>query len=270
VLRSREPDVVEADESLLHGLARLEQSCYEPFGTIVTERGSGILFVAGNLIEHHKLRLAAELAKRDDSLLIGLTPGLYLSKLGTSENLRLMHRFCDTIIIIDPIKKQPNSGPERLRYSDVAFEIYKGLTNVSCRRLLRSMLKRGQLARASSARSTSNVEEALLRAVRTLLPVADFSRKPEVFLSISGRKIERKTLARVSKWISNTLYPSNTIICYTYSGSEANTSVFLAATGIAFPYSPSARRLSMDLDELEPESDGDNEMAIALGLDQME
>lgn len=270
MLRSRERGSVEANEAVLHGLDILNQSCHEPFGTIAAERGSGIIFIAGNLIEHAKVRYAAELARSDSSLLIGLVPGTNLTNLGTARTLRLMHRFCDTIIIIDTIERASNSGLIRLEYSDVASRICEALTNASCRKLLRSMLKRGQLARVSSARSNSNIEEALLGALRALLPVTEFSREPEVFLGISGREIDRKTLARVSRWISNALYPSNTIVCSTFRESEVEASVLLIATGIAFPYSPSSRRLSINLDELEPESDVDNEMTITLRLDQIE
>lgn len=270
MLRSRERGSVENDVTVLHGLDMLNQSCHEPFGTIVAERGSHTVFIAGNLIEYAKVRYAAELAKSDNSLLIGLVPGKHLTSLGTARNLRLMHRFCDTIIIVDTIEEASNSGLVRLEYSDVAFGICEALTKASCIRLLRSMLKRGQLARVSSARSNSNIEEALLRALRALLPVAEFSHEPEVFLGISGREIDRKTLARASRWISRVLYPLTTIACSTCRESEVEARVFLVATGIAFPYSPSSRKLSITLDELEPESDGDNEMAITLGLDQME
>jgi hypothetical protein len=158
----------------------------------------------------------------------------------------------------------------RLEYSNVGLEICKGLRDVSCGVLFRGMLKRGQLARVSSARSVFNIEEALLRALRALLPVTEFSRKPEVFLGISGQRINRKTLTCVSRWISRALYPSNTIICSSCNDNELEASVFLVATGIAFPYSPSSRKLSINLDDLEPESDGDDEMALTLGLDQIE
>jgi hypothetical protein len=130
------------------------------------------------------------------------------------------------------------------------------------------MLRRGQLAMVTSATSNSNIEEALLRALRAILPVAEFSRRPEVFLGISGRETDGQAVARALRWISRALYPSNTI-AYSKCVDSAVT-VFLAATGIAFPYSPSSRRLSMNLDELEPESDDDDYMAITLGLDQME
>jgi len=269
VLRSRERDSVQTDGSVLHSLDTLGRPNYETLGTVVAERDSGIIFVAGNLIAHAKVRLAAELAKRDGYLLVGLVPGLHLSNLDIAESLRLMLRFCDTIVIVDPINNSPHSGSVRLQYSDVAFEICKGLTNNSCRRLLRSMLKRGQLARVTWAKSTSSVEEALLKALRTLLPVAEFSHKPEVFLSIIGREIDHKTLARVSKWISDALHPSDTIIC-TYRENGVKARVYLVVTGITFPHSASSRRLSIDIDELEPESNKDNEMALALGLDQME
>ena len=268
MLRSRERNSLENDEMALHGLDMLNQSYHEPFGTIVAERGSGIVFIAGKLIDA-EVRYAAELARSDRSLLIGLVPGTNLTNWCTARNLRLMHRFCDTIIIVDTTEKASSSGLVRLEYSDVAFRICESLTNASCRRLLRSMLERGQLARVSSARANSNVEEALLRALRALLPVSEFSCKPEVFLGISAREIDRKTLARASRWVSKALCPSNTIVC-SFRESEVEPSVFLVATGIAFPYSPSSRKLSMNIDELEPESDGDNEMALTLGLDQIE
>jgi len=270
VLKSRERDSVETDESVLHGLEMLEQSCYETLGPVYAKHNPCVIFIAGNLIELAKVEFAAELAKRDNSLLVGLVPGTNLSSLGTAENLRLMLRFCDTIMIVDPIGKSPDSGTVRLPYSELAFEIREGLTNTSCRKLLRSMLNRGQLARVSSARSTSNVEEALLKALRQLLPVAEFTHDPEVFLRIIGREIDRKTLARATKWVSNALHPSETIVCSTFSEGDVQASVHMVVTGIAFPHSSSSRRLAMDIDELEPESNKDNEMAITLGLDQME
>ena len=75
-------------------------------------------------------------------------------------------------------------------------EICEGLANTSGHRFLRGMLKRGQLARVSSARSCSgNVEEAILKALRAILPVAEFTQHPDVFLNISSRnEIDRKTL----------------------------------------------------------------------------
>ncbi len=270
MLRSRERSSTENDGVVLHGLDMLNQSRHEPFGTIVAERESGIIFIAGNLIEHAKVRYAAELARSDSSLLIGLVPGKNLTDWGTARNLRLLHRFCDTTIIVDTMEKVSSSGIVKLEHSDVALRICKAVANASCRKVLRSMLGRGQLARVSSARSNLNVEEALLRALRTLLPVTEFSRKPEVFLGISGREIDRKTLARASRWISKALYPSNIIVYSTCRESEVGADVFLVATGIAFPYSPSSRKLSINLDELEPESDGDNDMSLTLGLDQIE
>ena len=269
-MRSRERDSVEVDESVLHALDTPLQSRYETLGTVVAERDSGIIFIAGNIIEQAKMRLAAELATRESFLLVGLVPGSNLVNVDTAESLRLMLRFCDTIMIVDPIKKSPNSGPESASYSEIALEICEGLTSKSCRRLLRSMLKRGQLARVGSATSTSNVEEAVLKVLRSVLPVAEFSHKPEVFLSILGREIDPKTLERASKWVSNALHPSNTIVYSTHRESDVKASVYLVVTGIAFPRSPLSRRLSMDIDELEPESNRDNEMGIALGLDQME
>jgi len=267
---SREPDSVEIDEPVRHGLDVSGPLCIKPSGGIAAERAAGIIFITGNLTDRSKVRFAAELAKRDCSLLIGLLPEVNFSNVSAAENLRLMLHFCDTVVIVDPIEKPSNSGLVRLRRSAVASAICEGLADISSQRPLRSMLKRGQLARVGSALSTSNVEEAILKTLRAFLPVAEFSHSPEVFLNISGPKIDRNILARASKWISMVLGPSNTVLCSTHRKGAVEANVCLLATGITFPYSPSSRNIPMDMDELEPESKSDNEIAMGLGLDQME
>jgi len=267
VQRSLERGRVEVDDVALRNLDALDQSCHEPFGTLVAERFPGIIFIAGNQVKRAKVQQAAELARSSSSLLIGLVSATNLTDWGTARNLRLMHLFCDTVMIVDKTESASTSGLIRLEYSDVALEIRETLANASCRKPFRSMLKRGQLARVTAAWSNSNIEEALLRALRALLPVTEFSRKPEVFLHISGRETSRKALNLASRWITRALQPSNTIVSMER---DVETSIFLVATGIAFPYSPSSRRLSITLDELEPESDEEREMALALGLDQIE
>ena len=269
VSESRDPGSAETDELVLHGLDVSARLCIEARGVIAAERASGVIFITGNLIDRSKVRFAAELAQRDRSLLIGLLPGINLCKLSAAENLRSMLHFCDTVIIMDPMEKA-NSGLIRSRRRVVASAICEGLADSSSQRPLRNMLKRGQLARVGSARSTSNVEEAILKALRAILPVAEFSRNPEVFLNISSPKIDRNILARASKWISKALNPSNTILCSNYRKGTVEANACLLATGMAVPYSPSSRNISMDIDELEPESNSDNEIAMALGLDQME
>lgn len=258
---------IEVDDVALHSLDALDQSCHEPFETLVEERFPGIIFIAGNQVKRAKVQQAAELARSSSSLLIGLVSGTNLTDWGTARSLRLMHRFCDTVMIVGQMESASNSGLIRLEYSDVVLQIRETLANASCRKLFRSMLRRGQLARVTAARSNSNTEEALLRALRALLPVTEFSRKPEVFLHISGQETNRKNLNRASRWITRALQPSNTIISME---SDVETNIFLVATGIAFPHSPSSRKLSITLDELEPESDEESELALALGLDQIE
>lgn len=270
MLKTREQASAENDASGLDGLMMTAgQPHYGAPGTCLARRDSGIIFITGSLIQPAKLQLAAELAKRDGCILIALMPGIGLSSLSEAENLRLMLRFCDTIVFVDPIQGSPDPGP-RLLYSDVAFAISEGLKDTSCRKPLRRMLTRGQLARVSAANSSSNVEEALLKALRALLPVAEFSNRPQVFLSILGREIDRKTLVRASRWVARAMRPIDIIVCSAQRSSQATASVYLLVTGIAFPHSPSSRKLSIDVDELEPESDNDNGMDIRLGLDQME
>jgi len=264
---TREPSA-ENEPPVLTGLEMAGQSYHETPGTYLAGRDSGILFITGSLIQSAKLRLAARLAKRDGRLLIAFMPGTNLPGLKEAENLRLMLRTCDTIILVDPVKESIESS--RFPYSDVAFAICEGLRDTSCRKPLRRMLTLGQLARVSSAESSSNVEEALLKAVRKLLPVAEFSHKPLVFVNIVGREVNRKTLVRASRWVASTLRPTDMILCSVQRDGEIPVSVHLLVTGITFPHSPSSRKLSMDLDEIEPESAGDKEMGITLGLDQME
>ena len=242
-----------------HISAENNGSISEIHRTLLRQDNERIIFVTEDITQP-ELRLAAQLAERDDSLLIGLMPGITKPNRRTTENLRLLLRFCDTVILLDTNRKS---------YSDVAFAINEGLKENS-RRELRTMLSRGQLARASLTNSSSNVEEALLQALRTFLPAAEFSCEPQVYLNILGREIDQKTVSRATRWISDTLHPSRTFLRHAQSEGDVTASVFLLVTGIAFPQSSSFRELSIEIDELEPESDTDGAMEMALGLDQME
>ena len=274
---SREPVSAETDKWVLYSLSNANidltsQSAFEKFGIEAAERGRDIVFIDWNLSSPSIVQLAAELANRDGSLLVGLVPGTDLSRnWNAAENLRLMLHFCDTVIMANSVEIPDNVGLAQ-RLPEVISEICEGLANTSGHRFLRRMLKRGQLARVSSARSCSgNVEEAILKVLRAILPVAEFTQHPDVFLNISSRnEIDRKTLTRASKWISKSLTPANAIICSNCK-EAAQASVCLLVTGIAFPYSSSSsRNLSIDIDDLEPESSIDNEMMITLELDQIE
>jgi len=275
---SREPARAETDKWVLYGLSNVNidlssQLAFEKFGMDAAERGRDIVFIVGNMISRSIVQLAAELAKRNGSLLVGLVAGIDLPhNSNAAENLRLMLHFCDTAIMVDSVEIPEIAGLAQ-KLPEGVSEIYEGLANTSGHRFLRGMLKRGHLARVSSARSCSgNIEEAILKALRAILPVAEFTQPPDVFLNISSHnEIDRKTLTRASKWISKTLAPANAIICSNCREGAAQASVCLLVTGLAFPYSsPSSRNISIDIDDLEPESSTDNEMTITLGLDQIE
>ena len=249
VIRSREYVSAENDGSV-NGIHR----------TSLRQHSECVIFVREDMIQPAELRLAAQLAAREGSLLIGLMAEMTMPTRRTAENLRLLLRFCGTVVLVDPIRES---------YSDVAFAISEGLKDNS-RRGLRTILTRGQLARAILTNSSSNIDEALHKALRILLPVAEFSCEPQVYLNILGREVDRKTVSRATGWISDTLHPSGTIVRHARTEGDVKASVFLLVTGIAFPHSPSFRQLSIEIDELEPESDTDRAMEIALGLDQME
>ena len=269
------------DKSILNGLSKINIRClnlssqlsFETLGIEGAERGWDIVFITGNTIGHSIVQLA-ELAKRRDWPLVGLVPGTDLNRnWSAAENLRLMLHLCDTTVMVNSNEKSDNSGLPQLVSSDIVSEICEGLANTSYHRSLRGMLKRGQFARVSCARSSSpNVEEAVLKALRAILPVAGFTEKTEVFLNISGpKKIDRKTLTRASRWISRALTPANAVICANSEEGASGGSVFLLVTQIAFPYlSPSSRNLSIDIDDLEPESSLDNGNRLSLELDQIE
>jgi len=266
VQSSREQNLTEANAESLDGLDLLKVGS-EPFGVVVAEPSSNIVFVSGDLVAYARTRDAAELAKRSKSLLVGLVHDTNVTHLATARNLRLMHRFCDTIIIADNISSDSDAG---LEYSDIALEICEGLTNASSKRMLRVLLQRGQLARVIRIRSYSNVEDVVLKALRKLLPVTEFSRNPEIFLNLSGRGVNRKSQACVSRWVSRAMCPTNIIMCSRNDERAVETSLFLLVTQVTFPHSPSSRRLSINLHELEPESESDDETNLTLGLDQME
>jgi hypothetical protein len=276
---------VETGKSIPYGLSKAKincldlstRSCFDQLRNGITDCNWDIVFIADHMIEHSLVRLAAKLAKRNGSLLVGLVPGMTLSRRYCStENLRLMIHSCDMTILVNSVDGEPQStelgeGLSSLGYSNVISKICQGLVNDSNRRALRDMLKRGQLARVNSVSShTPNIETGVLNVLRKLLPVAEFVRNPEVFLSISSRvEIDKKTLARASEWISRVLAPADVVICSNKEYFGAQTRIFFLVTGIAFPYS-SARNLPIDIDDIEPESSNDGEIRIPLELDQLE
>ena len=284
VIGSRASKNVETDKSILYGLSNAKINCldlsnrssFEELTNTITDCNWDIVFIAEHMIEHSMVQLAAKLAKRNGSLLVGLMPRMVLSrKRSAARNLRLMIHSCDTTILVNSVGGPNNveleQGLSSLGYPNVISEICEGLVDTSDRKALRGLLKRGQLARASSASSpTLNIEGGILKALRELSPVAELVQNPEVFLNISSRdEIDRKTLTRASEWISRVLTPANVVICSNKKYVAPQPSVFLLVTGVAFPYS-SARNLSIDIDDIEPESSNDDEMSITLELDQLE
>ena len=79
---------VETDKSILYCLSKPKincldlstRSCFEQLRNGITDRNWDIVFIADHMIEHSIVRLAAKLAKRNGALLVGLVPGMALSR----------------------------------------------------------------------------------------------------------------------------------------------------------------------------------------------
>ena len=124
----------------------------------------------------------------------------------------------------------------------------------------------------SSGRSLANVEDAVLNALRRLLPIADLAEAPVAFVTItSPQDIDGKIVANALGWFSKLLSPDIEIICSTRKRNITAPTVDVLLTGVAFPYaSPSYRKLPIELHDLEPQSSVDGTVRIDLQLDQME
>jgi len=230
-----------------------------------------IVFFTGTTTSYSMLHLVAQMAKNREWPLVGIVTDSDLNCNWTAvRNLRLMLHSCDTTIMSTHNESSVILPVTELS-SNVISAICEGLTNPCIRRPLRGMLKRGQLARVSSARSNSNIEEAVLKALRPILPLAGITENNEVFLALSCPTIDRKILSHATRWISKALAPANIVICTNSKECIAKWNVFLLITRVAFPYlSPSSRNLCLDIDDLEPESCFENESRLTLELDQIE
>ena len=239
-----------------------------------------IIFVAGSLVGHSLVKLYAEMARRKGCIVVGFAHCAEdrRDRGGIVENLRQMLRISDTVILIDPIAnwKQASLASEFScpACCDTASAICDGLSSAANSRLLRSIIRRGHLARVSSGVScASNVEEAVLNALTRLLPIADFAEAPAAFVTItSPQDVDKKVIANALGWFSKLLSPDIEIVCSTRRRRNITAAtVTLLVTGVAFPYaSPSYRKLPIELHDLEPESSVDGIVRIALPLDQLE
>ena len=235
----------------------------------------------------------AQSARRNGALVVGLVTKPFQFEQDrfhiAVDSVRQMITACDTVILIDNemLESSSTTLPFRLS-SDTAAQtccaiIYSLTRTFADRSLcnaelgeLRTMLRRGGLARASVGHSYSHlgVEEASLRALRNATVFGDLACANGVFVNVAGgNHVQRAHVESAITHFSKNIHPSAQLV-YGHSVDNAMrnvTSVTLLATGMPFPvYWTKYRRLPLELFDLEAESAEEERLGLDLELQQLE
>jgi len=235
----------------------------------------------------------AQTARKNGALVIGLVTKPFRFEEGrlhiAVDSFRRMISACDTVILIDNDGLEPSlmTLPFGLS-SDTAAQtccsIIHSLASTFAEPSLcnaelgelRTMLRRGGLARASIGHSYSHLgaEEAALRALRNAMVFEDLACANGVFVNVmGGTHVQRAHVESAMTVFSRSIHPSAQLL-YGHRVDQAMrnmTSVTLLATGMPFPVIwRGCRKLPLELYDLEAESADEESLSLDLGLQQLE
>lgn len=237
--------------------------------------------------------IISEAARKSGSIVVGLItrPFLFerLRLRVAIDSMRFMLSSCDTVVMVDNHPADPSSLmlPFRLNVDaagqtccSIVSSITESFSNQNPSkgnvRELRSMLKRGGMAKAGASHSYSNcgVEDAALKALRKIVPAGYLSDATGVFLNIIGSEnVSEVDVMSALDLVSGKINPSvNMLYSHRVDADLQGTArVSLLATGIPFPYTWGGyRRMPIEIYEMEPETGIEGRIAMNLGLDQIE
>lgn len=235
----------------------------------------------------------AQTARKNGALVIGLvTKPLQFEQdrfLIAVDSFRRMISACDTVILIDSDVPEPSlmTLPFGLS-SDTAAQTCCSIIHSLAHTFaepslcnaelgeLRTMIRRGGLARASIGHSYSQLgaEEAALRALRNVTVFGDLGCANGVFVNVmGGSHVQRAHVESAITLFSRSVHSSAQLL-YGYRVDETMsnmTSVTLLATGMPFPVAwRGYRRLPLELYDLEAEATEEEPLGLDLGLQQLE
>lgn len=235
----------------------------------------------------------SEAARKSGSIVVGLItrpfPFERQRLRAAIDSMRFMLSSCDTVIVVDNHPADPSSLmlPFRLNVDaagqtccSIVSSITEAFSNPSFLKgdagELRSMLKRGGLAKAEASHSYSHcgVEEAALNALRKAVPAGYLSEATGVFLHIIGSEnLSEVDVSSALDLVSRKINPGADILCarQVEANLQGTTQVSLLATGIPFPYTWGGyRKLPIEIFEMEPEAGEEERVSLNFGLDQIE
>jgi cell division protein FtsZ len=233
----------------------------------------------------------SSLARKAGAVVVGLVTHPFPFEKGkfrvAINGLRTLLNSCDTVVMVDSQPLTPFS-------LTLPFQLSLDSPGQTCCRVVnaiadgfarpdvlshnlnefRTMLRCGGLARAAigDSYSTWGLEGAILTALRNSTSTGEFAGVKGVYVHITGQgELRRADLVSAMELLSQRVNPDAHFIYSCCPYSEYPTRVNLIATGVPFPYVWGGyRSFPLDLDELEPESGGDENLDLDLDLDQME
>jgi cell division protein FtsZ len=258
--------------------------------------GRDLVFVLagmGGIIGGGTAPIIAETARRNGAVVIGVVTRPFRFERDrfrlAVESLRQMITVCDTVFLIDNDASDPSSMTLPFNLSlDPATQTCLAIihsiagnfrqSNLCNAELgeLRTLLRRGGLARASVGHSYSHLgaEDATLRVLRNAVVNDDLARANGVFINITGGEhVQRAHVESAVNLLSQCCAPSAQLL-YEHRIDQTMrtlTSVTLLTTGISFPASwREYRKIPLDLYDLEAESGNEEDLGLKLGLQQLE
>jgi cell division protein FtsZ len=220
--------------------------------------------------------VAAEVARKNGALVVGLITKPFFHerrRVGSAvDSLRVLLRTCDTVVLVDNYGAAAATQGMPFSFDlDIAGQTACSLVSSITRSFhnpsslsfdineLRAMLRRGGLARAgvSGWYPSGGAEEAMLTAVRNIVPHCDLAKAEGVYLGISGDGgLHESDLSSTLELISRRINP-NADFFYAHhldQGTVGLSRISLLATGVSFPYTWGGyRRVPMEIFEMEPE-----------------
>jgi cell division protein FtsZ len=235
----------------------------------------------------------AENARKNGALVVGLVTKPFHHEHSrfhaAVSSVRKMLDACDTLILIDnhsfesssitlPFGLSPDSAAQTCcSVVQSLAHAFSGseLCNAEVGEL-RTLLRRGGLAKATIGHSHSHLgaEEASLRALRNTIAHDDISHANGAYVNVTGgNHVQRKHVDSAVGIFSRRLDPSAQFLYgHRVDPNMAGvTRVTFLATGLSFPYCwREYRKLPLVLDDLEPESAEEEDLALKLDLPQLE
>lgn len=235
----------------------------------------------------------SDLSRKSGALVVGIITKPFSfehRRLNTAiASMRKILNTCDTVILLDNHSFDPSpvtlpfglsADPVGQISCSIVSSIAQTFSNAELLngelKQLKAMLKRGGLAKVGVGQSYSlhGAEEAVLNAMRHVMPLGDLAEASGVFVNFTAHeKIRKADIESALELVSRRINPHADLLYgrLPHAGQGNSTTVSLLVTGASFPYTWGGyRKLPIELHEMEPESGEEERLGIRLDLHQLE